>query len=273
MYQDYFGKDASILRSKKLFLLDMDGTIYNENTLFEGVLTFLDNITKNGGKYIFITNNSSRSVTDYVTKVNKMGIKATTDNFFTSSMATVLYLKEKYPGQLVYAQGTRSLIRELEDSGIAVTTDVSDQAKVILIGFDTELDFDKMTKTCIMLNNDLPYIATNPDLVCPVSFGYVPDCGSMAISYRNATGKYPIFIGKPEPTMINLVMKDLGYTPQETLVIGDRLYTDIASGNNANVTTVCVLSGEATLKDLETTEFKPTFVFEHIKDVNKLIFD
>lgn len=261
------------LSEKKLFLLDMDGTIYNENELFDGTLELLNEIEKAGGRYVFITNNSSRSVKDYIAKVNRMGIKADAENFFTSVQATILYLKENHPGRLIYCQGTRSLVNELQEAGIAVTTELSDEAGAILVGFDTELNFEKMTATCKMLtcHKDLPYIATNPDFVCPVSFGYVPDCGSMCISYENATGRKPMYIGKPEPTMIQIAMEKWGYSKEETLVIGDRLYTDIASGLNAGVTTICVLSGEATAEDIERDERKPTFTFRSIKDVFEII--
>lgn len=269
--RDYFNKDASSLKGKKLFLLDMDGTIYNENELFDGTLDLLDEIEKIGGRYVFITNNSSRSVKDYIAKVNRMGIRADAENFFTSAQATILYLKEHHPGRLIYCQGTHSLVSELREAGIRVTTEFSDEAGVILVGFDTELNFEKMTTTCRMLGRDLPYIATNPDFVCPVSFGYVPDCGSMCISYEKATGRKPMFIGKPEPTMIQIAMEKWGYSKDETLVIGDRLYTDIASGLNAGVTTICVLSGEAVVEDIVNGEQKPTFTFGSVKDVYEII--
>lgn len=271
MYQDFFGKDASSLRDKKLFLFDMDGTIYEENRLFEGTIDLLKRICRIGGKYFFITNNSSKSVRDYVEKVNRMGIPADRDNFFTSSQATVLYLKEKHAGKCVYCQGTKSLVKELVDEGLDVVTEYSDRAGVILVGYDTELTTQKMHDTCRMLLKDLPYIATNPDYVCPMSFGFVPDCGSMCMMYKNATGREPIFIGKPEPTMIDIVREKTGHSREETVVIGDRLYTDIASGINAGVTTVCVLSGEATAEDIQNGEIKPAYTLGSVKDLLNIL--
>ena len=181
MLTDKFKKNADALRHKKLFLLDMDGTIYNENSIFEGTLDFLSQIEKNGGRYIFITNNSSKSVKDYVEKVNRMGITADASHFYTSSQATAFYLQENYPGQTVFCMGTRSLVAELEQNGIRVVTKPEDSASVVLIGFDTENTSEKVRDTCIMLGREVAYLATNPDLVCPVSFGYIPDCGSMSI--------------------------------------------------------------------------------------------
>ena len=265
---DYFGKDASRILSKKLWLFDMDGTIYLENDLFKGVKELLNYITNNGGNYVFITNNSSKSVNDYIKKITGMGIKADESNFFTSAQAVTLLLKEKHDGELIYAQGTKSFIDGLKDSGVNVTTEYNENAKVILVGFDTELTGEKMRTTSKMLTKvNVPYYATNPDWVCPVDFGYIPDCGSMCEGYFRATGRRPEFIGKPEPTMINVVSKKFNVNKTDVVVFGDRLYTDIASGVNAGVDTVFVLSGEATLKDLDESEVKPTFTLNGVWEI------
>lgn len=267
MLTDKLGKNADALLQKKLFLLDMDGTIYNENQIFDGTLDFLAQIEKNGGRYIFITNNSSKSVSDYVEKVNAMGIRANASHFYTSGQAAAFYLNENYPGQTVYCMGTRSLISGLRASGIRVVTEPDDSASVVLIGFDTENTSEKIRNTCIMLGRDVTYLATNPDLVCPVSFGYIPDCGSMSIMLKNATGKTPFFIGKPEPIMVECVLKKLSAKAEDTVIVGDRLYTDIATGKNAGVDTICVLSGEASLQDIEAGGVKPTWIFDSVKEI------
>ena len=268
--KDFFGKDASALKSKKLYLFDMDGTIYREQSLFDGIIEMLDKIKNAGARFAFITNNPSKSVKDYIKKLGKMGIKAKEEHFFTSTQATTMILKEKFGKQLVYAQGTKSFIKELKARGLTVTTKYTDEAKVILVAFDTELTADKLRTTCKMLTlHDLPYYATNPDWVCPVDFGSIPECGSMCQGIEHATGKLPIFVGKPQPTMVQAVMQKFNVAPQDTVVIGDRLYTDIASGNNAGVDTVCVLCGEVTLPEVEKAEGaeKPTFVFEHTRQI------
>lgn len=269
--KDYFNKNVDILKNKKLFLLDMDGTIYQEDHLFDGTLPFLEEIKKQNGKYIFITNNSSKSVDAYVEKLANLGIESTKEDFFTSSQATILYLNEKHQKSKIYCQGTKSLVNELKEAGFNITEEVEENVDVVLLGFDTELTHQKLRNTCEVLLQDVEYIATNPDLVCPVSFGYVPDCGSVSIMLKNATGKYPMFIGKPEPTMINFVMEKYGYTKEETVVIGDRLYTDIKSAINADVTSICVLSGEATLDDVINGDIKPTFTISDISEVYNII--
>lgn len=264
---DYTGKSANKLKEKTLYLLDMDGTIYNENEIFDGTLEFLEEIERRGGQYVFITNNSSKSVEDYVQKVRAMGIKAEYENFYTSGQATAMYLKENYPNQVVYCMGTKSLIKELREVGIEVVTEVDERAGVVLLGFDTENTSEKIRNTCIMLGRDVAYLATNPDLVCPVSFGYIPDCGSMSIMLKNATGKEPFFIGKPEPIMVNCVLKKLNCKREDAVIVGDRLYTDIKTGANAQVDTICVLSGEASMEDILHGEVEPTYIFKSVKEI------
>ena len=263
---DYTGKSANKLKEKTLYLLDMDGTIYNENEIFDGTLEFLEEIERRGGQYVFITNNSSKSVEDYVQKVRAMGIKAEL-KLYTSGQATAMYLKENYPNQVVYCMGTKSLIKELREAGIEVVTEVDERAGVVLLGFDTENTSEKIRNTCIMLGRDVAYLATNPDLVCPVSFGYIPDCGSMSIMLKNATGKEPFFIGKPEPIMVNCVLKKLNCKREDAVIVGDRLYTDIKTGANAQVDTICVLSGEASMEDILQGEVEPTYIFKSVKEI------
>lgn len=269
--KDYYGKDATKLKTKKLFLFDMDGTIYLGDQLFEGVPELLKKIEKDGGRYVFITNNASKSVVDYVKKLHRLGLTEVTEtNFFTSAQAAVLLMKEKHANELIYVQGTRSFLEECRAGGLRITTEYTEDAKAILVGFDPEFTGEKVYTTCEMLTkHELPYYATNPDWVCPVEFGYIPDCGSMCQSFERATGKKPIFIGKPQPTMIFEVMKKFGVSPEDTVVIGDRLYTDIASGNNAGVDTICVLSGEVKKEEVETAQGmeKPTFVLDHVKSL------
>ena len=252
------------LKNKKLFLLDMDGTIYIDNNLFAGTLDFLEHIRQKNGRYIFLTNNSSKGVNKYIDKLAGLGIKSTADDFLTSTDATILYLNTHYPGKKIYAFGTNSFKQQLKDSGVIITDTLEEDIDCLVIGFDTELTFKKLEDACILLGKGVAYIATNPDWVCPTWYGYVPDCGSVCEMLFKATGRRPLFIGKPQPDMVFLAMKKSGSSPEETLLIGDRLYTDIASGNNAGVDTALVLSGESTLADVEKSTVKPTYIFNDI---------
>ena len=261
----------SIIKQKKLFLLDMDGTIYLDNNLFDGTMEFLEYVKSIGGKYVFLTNNSSKSVDKYIEKMAKMGITATEDEFFTSTNATVLYLQKKNYKK-IYAFGTKSFAEQLEDGGLNVTTEREDGIDCLCMGFDTELSFKKLEDACILLRDDIDYIATNPDWVCPTWYGSVPDCGSIARILCTATGKSPRFIGKPEPDMVYLAIAKSGFSAEETALIGDRLYTDIACGVNAGISTIFVLSGEGTMEDLKKSDKKPEFIYENIREIyNDLI--
>ena len=261
------------LANKKLFLLDMDGTIYLDNDLFDGTIDFLNCVKEQGGRYIFVTNNSSKSTDAYVKKLKSIGIDSTEEDFLTSTDATILYIKEKYQGRKFYCFGTQSFYNQLSNAGINVTTEATDDVEGIVMGNDNELNFSKLEDACKLLLRDIIYIATNPDWVCPTSFGYVPDCGSVAEMLWRATGKKPHFIGKPNPDMLTIAMNNLGYKKEQCVMIGDRVYTDIASGFNAGIDTILVLSGEGTIKDAEQSETPPTYIMKNIKDIYNVIKD
>lgn len=260
------------LRKIKLYLFDLDGTLYLGDRLFPFTKELLETIRRTGGKYLFMTNNSSNSVDDYVKKLEKMGIPAAREDFLTSSQATAYYLKQHHAGLTLYVCGTRSLIGELENEGFAVTTDPA-QAQCVVMGFDTELTFQKLwdVSKILLTKKDIPYIATNPDLVCPTEFGSVPDCGSVCIGIKNATGREPVVIGKPSPLMPQLAMAKWGYKQEETAVIGDRIYTDVKAGLNAGVTGILVLSGEATLQTLAESPDKPHLVLDNAGQILEIL--
>lgn len=255
------------LKKKRLFLLDMDGTIYLDNDVFDGTLDFLEKVRKKGGKYLFVTNNSSKSVDAYVEKLTRLGIIVDKENFLTSTDATVFHLNNNYPRKKFYSLGTKSFTEQLIKGGINVTTELEEGIYGLVISNDNELTFKKIEDACKLLLNDIVYIATNPDWVCPTAYGYVPDCGCFAWMIEKATGKKPYFIGKPRPEMLLLAMEKYGYTKEETLIVGDRIYTDIASGCNAGIDTVFVLSGEGTLEDAENSDTKPTYIMKNIREL------
>lgn len=255
------------LSEKKFFLLDMDGTIYLDNDLFDGTLDFLAKVKEKGGKYLFVTNNSSKGIDAYVRKLERLGIAATAEDFLTSTDATILYLNSKFPKKKFYSMGTASFTEQLKNSGVVVTTELEDDIFGLVMANDTELTFKKLDDACILLGRGVEYIATNPDWVCPTWYGYVPDCGCFAEMLNRATGRTPLFIGKPKPEMLLLAMEKYGYSKEDTVMIGDRVYTDIASGYNAGVDTIFVLSGEGTVADAEESDTKPTYIMKNIREV------
>ena len=255
------------IRNINLFLFDMDGTLYLGDPLYDFTEELLQKIRSAGKRYLFMTNNSSKSVADYVKKLEKLGIEAKEDDFITSSQATAHYLKLYHQGARLYVCGTNSLKEELRKEGFVVT-EVLDEVDCIVMGFDTELTFKKLEDVSrLLLTRELPYIATNPDYVCPTEFGSVPDCGSVCDMIYNATKKRPVVIGKPTALMPELAMQKYGYQKEESAVIGDRIYTDIKSGLNAGITGILVLSGETTREILEESTDKPHLVLEDCSEM------
>ena len=249
----------------------MDGTLYLGDRLFDFTNELLDTIKRNGGRYMFMTNNSSKSVADYIKKLDKLGVKADYEDFITSSQATAYYLKKHHKNCTLYVCGTTSLKEELIKEGFKITEN-TEETECIVMGFDTELTFKKLHDISYMLcTRELLYIATNPDYVCPTEFGSVPDCGSVCDMLFNATGKRPVVIGKPQALMPVLAMKKTGYEKKETAVIGDRIYTDIKSGINAGTVSILVMSGETTEEILNASEDKPDFVLESGKELLDII--
>lgn len=246
----------------KLFLFDMDGTLYLGNRLFPFTVELLKTIRESGRGYMFMTNNSSKSVVDYIKKLKKLGIKSEAEDFITSSQATVHYLKSTCPDERFYVEGTASLKAEIEGAGLTVTDDI-DSVDCIVMGFDTELSFRKLEDVSkILCTREVRYIATHPDLVCPTEYGSVPDCGAVCEMISHATGKRPLVIGKPEALMPQLAMRQKGVSPETTTVVGDRIYTDVKCGNNAGALSVLVMSGETDEKILAQSDVKPGLVLE-----------
>ena len=260
------------IKKLKLFLFDMDGTLYLGDRLYDFTAELLDTIKKTGGRYLFMTNNSSKSVKDYIIKLQKLGIKAEYDEFITSSQATAFYLKKYHSNDVLYVCGTESLKEELRGAGFKITENL-DEVTGIVMGFDTELTFKKLhdVSKLLLTRENIPYIATNPDYVCPTEFGSVPDCGSVCDMLYNVSKRRPIFIGKPEALMPQLAMEKEGCSCGETAVIGDRIYTDIKSGINAGTVTILVMSGETTKEILDESPDKPQFVMESAREILEIL--
>ncbi len=248
------------LHNIKLYLFDMDGTLYLGQRLYAFTRSLLQTIRDSGKKYLFVTNNSSKSVEDYILKLRNMGIEASRADFVTSSQATAYYLSRHHKNDRLFVCGTQSLKKELLSSGFTVTEN-PDEVDCIVMGFDTELTFCKLEIVSKLLcTRDIPYIATNGDYVCPTEFGSVPDCGSVCDMLYNVSGKRPVVIGKPATLIPELAMERMGCSPEETAIIGDRIYTDIRCGLAAGTLAVLVLSGETTEEILNASEIKPDIV-------------
>lgn len=257
-----------MLQNKKLFLFDIDGTIAVGDTLYDGTAELIDYIGKIGGKAYYITNNSTKSGADYVTKFqNSFSLESTEDLFITSGYMTIRFLKEHFTGKKIYVLGTASFIAELKKSGFIVTGQPEEDIACVLVGYDSELTYEKLVNTCQVLSTcDVPFYATNPDLCCPIDFGFIPDCGAICDMLTSSTGKKPIYLGKPAKEVCEECMRMSGFRPEETIIIGDRLYTDIACGINAEVETCVVYTGEATPEEVAASPYKPDYAFANIRE-------
>lgn len=258
------------LKDIELFLLDMDGTIYHENTLIPGTLDFFHLLQKQRKKYVFMTNNSSKGKITYVEKLTKLGIFATEDNIASSVNATITYLNYHKPGAKIYLIGTGSLKTELINEGFdVVSVDYrGSDVDYVLLGFDTELNYAKIAGGCYYISRGYNYIATNCDLRCPVKDNkYIPDCGAIARMIAEATERMPVFLGKPERVMVDSVSEKWGVPVNKIATVGDRLYTDIQVGINAGSVTILVLTGEATEEEMKETGIQPTYTFPSIKEL------
>lgn len=258
------------ISEKKLFLLDIDGTICVGSRLIPGADRFLNGLAEHDGDFVFITNNTTMSVADYQKKFAKLGIPTTKENFLTASVATAHYLKQKYGTRPVYVLGTDSLIRELENFGVQTTRDPKAEGIVcVLASYGNELTYQKLVDICRLLSEhpELDYAATNPDYVCPIEFGYVPDCGSICEMIEHAVHRTPTYIGKPGTRMIEMALAMTGYSRDEAVLVGDRLYTDIACANMAGVSAALVLSGESTREDLRNSQYLAEYVYPSVKEM------
>lgn len=257
------------LAKKKLFLFDIDGTIAVGNDLLPGTAELLDYIASVGGKAYYITNNSTKSNMDYVKKFREcFGLDTTEDLFITSGYMTLQFLLKNYAKGKIYVLGTASFIRELRRNGLHIVETAEDNIACVVVAYDSELNYNKLIEACKVLSTtDVPFYGTNPDLCCPIDFGFIPDCGSICEMITHSTDKLPTYLGKPSPDVVRICQETSGFSDEETLVVGDRLYTDIACGINAGVETCVVFTGEATAEDLSTTPYKPDYAFENVQEL------
>ena len=239
----------------KHLALDMEGTIYLGANLFPFTIDFLDGMDAIGVKHSFLTNNPTKSVADYLHKLEGMGIHATEENMYTTSLAAIDYIRKTYPkAKRLFMLGTPSMVSQFEKAGFeACADDPADVPDVLVVAFDTTLVYPRLCRAAWWAAQGIPYVATNPDRVCPTDLPVIlVDCGSLQKCIEHATGRRPdIVLGKPDPTMLQGIMDRHGLQPEEIAMVGDRIYTDTAMAHNAGAVGVLVLSGETTLETAE----------------------
>lgn len=257
------------LKRKKLFLFDIDGTIAVGDTLYECSAELLRYIEDIGGRAYYITNNSTKSGRDYVEKFRRaFRLETSEEQFITSGYMTLRFLRENYADKKIFVLGTGSFITELRNGGLDITEKAEEGIGCVVAAYDSELTYGKLTETCRVLSTtDAPFYATNPDLCCPIDFGFIPDCGAICNMLTESTGRKPAYLGKPSRQVVDLCLSLSGFSREETLVVGDRLYTDIACGINGGVETCVVFTGEAKPEDMADTPYPADYCFADIKEL------
>lgn len=254
-----------ILSRVRCFLLDMDGTFYLGSRVIEGSLDFLDALERTGRTARFLTNNSSRSASVYAQRLAGMGVPQKYCDVISSAHAAAHYCLREFPGKKCYLLGNPALQEEMRSMGLDLT---EENADYVLVGFDTTLDYAKMCRVCDYIREGKPYIATHPDFNCPTETGYIPDMGAIMAFIEASTGrKADVILGKPYRGIVDEALERTGFTLDEMAMVGDRLYTDVATGVRHGMTGILVLSGEATMADVEKSEVVPDLIFGRLSDM------
>ena len=271
---NFLNPDINIIKDKKLYIFDMDGTIYLGGNPFDFAIRFIKNLRANGKRVLFYTNNASHTTPFYMGKLSRLGFEPREDEIMTSGDVTYEFLKRHRAGKSVYLVATDELVEEYRNKGINLLNGNEEKADIVITSFDTTLTYEKLDNACRLIRGGAEYLSTHPDMNCPTETGFIPDSGAIAAFCTASTGKVPTYFGKPYKETIEMIAEATGYKNDEMCIFGDRLYTDIALGKKFGVTAVLVLSGETNANDVDkaSSQDKPDFVFESLAEVDKEIF-
>ncbi len=257
------------LNQARAFLLDMDGTFFLGDHLLPGGLDLLALLNERRLPFSFLTNNTSRGKEAYQQKLIKLGVAPADARVYTAGDATIARLKQRFPNKRVFLLGTPSLAESFSQAGIQLC---ESDPEVVVLGYDTTLTYSRLSAFCGFVRQGLPYLATHPDVNCPMPGGPVPDIGAMMCLIEASTGrKADEVLGKPNPGIVTALAAEWGLAAREMVMVGDRLYTDIALGQNAGVKTVLLLSGETKLDDLENSEYQPDIVVTDLAELARML--
>lgn len=262
-------KKEEALNGVKLFVLDMDGTVYLGDNMIDGALDFIHDVdNSNDRDFIFFTNNASKVPAVYVEKLHRLGLDVTEDKIVTAGDVCAEFLKVNYPDAGIYLNGTPLLEDNWRQRGLKL---VQENPDVAVQSFDTTLTYDKLDKICRYVREGVPFIATHMDTNCPTEYGFMPDCGAMCKLITESTGVEPRFLGKPWKETVDMITEITGYKTEEIAFVGDRLYTDVATGVNNGAKGFLVLTGEATMQTVADSGTVPTCIFESLGEMRKYL--
>ena len=271
---EFKNAECQIISDKKLYIFDMDGTIYLGGKPFDFAISFIKKLRESGRRVLFFTNNASHTTPFYMEKLTRLGFEPREDEIMTSGDVTYEFLKRFRQDKSVYLVATDELCREYAEKGIKLLRGDEDRADIVVTSFDTSLTYEKLNNSCRFVRNGAEYLSTHPDYNCPTETGFIPDSGAIAAFVTASTGRTPTYFGKPYKETIEMIGEATGFSNEEMCIFGDRLYTDIALGKRFGVTAVLVLSGETQPSDVDAAADadKPDFVFNSLADVDRIIF-
>ena len=273
---NFTNPDVSILKNKKLFMFDMDGTIYLGDIPLDSATDFMTHLHESGHKILFLTNNASHTVEFYMDKLSRLGFDPIENEIMvlTSGDVTIEFLKRYRAGRSVYVLGTDELVRNFREAGIRVVDDSAERADIVVTSIVLSLKEEKLETACRLIRGGTEYFSTHPDKQCPTDTGFIPDSGAIADMVTERTAVTPTFFGKPYKETMDRIIAATGLSTDDMCIFGDRLSTDIALGKKFGATAVLVLTGEAKADDVDTADEteKPDFVFNSLADVDKLLF-
>ncbi|MEG1947159.1 MAG: HAD-IIA family hydrolase [Lachnospiraceae bacterium] len=253
-----------LMKNTNLFVLDMDGTFYLGDKIIDGALEFIEKVKKCDKEYLFFTNNSSRSPELYIEKLRKMNCTIDRNQIMTSADVTIKYIKTYFSDKSVYLVGTPALEQSFREAEINLT---QKNPELVVVGFDTTLTYKKLELACGFIRKGAIFLATHMDINCPTEEGFIPDCGAMCQLITSSTGKNPRFLGKPSKETMDMVLRETGRKREEVAFVGDRIYTDVATGVKNGAKGILVLSGETQECDIEKSLVIPDGIFVSLKEM------
>lgn len=271
----------AVLDAKKLFVFDMDGTIYLGGIPFDFAVRYINHLRESGHRVLFFTNNASHSQRFYYGKLARLGFDPQPGEIMSSGDVTAAFLTRNRPGKQVYLLGTPELWDEFHRAGVPMIcdrdgklTDPAAKADIVVTSFDTTLTYEKLTHACTFIREGAEYLSTHPDFNCPTETGFIPDSGAIAAAVTASTGATPTYFGKPYRETVEMISEITGVAREDMCIFGDRLYTDIATGKKHGITAVLVLSGETKPEDVDAAlpEERPDMIFGNLGDVDALMF-
>lgn len=271
---------AKSLKSKKLFVFDLDGTVYLGDRIFPEAVKFINDLRASGRRVLFFTNNASHKHEFYLNKLTHAGFAPTSEEIMTSGDVTASYILKEHPNDPVYLLGTKELWEDFDAVGVNLINDsngalISDeQAKLVVTSFDMELTFEKLRIACDFIRNGAIYLCTHPDFNCPIEGGFLPDSGAIAAAVTASTGVKPEIFGKPSAMTAEMICHMTSTDKEDICIIGDRLYTDIATGTKNGITSMLVLTGESSLADVKAlaNEDKPDIIVKDLAEAGEMMF-